>query len=62
MDADGSHAPEDLPALLDAVDGRRAIWCIGSRYVPGGQVRNWPRRPRLDLPRPPTSTRGSRSA
>ncbi|MDN5749144.1 MAG: polyprenol monophosphomannose synthase [Pseudonocardia sp.] len=40
MDADGSHAPEDLPALLDAL--RHADVALGSRYVAGGQVLNWP--------------------
>lgn len=40
MDADGSHAPEDLPALLDAL--READLVLGSRYVPGGEVVNWP--------------------
>lgn len=40
MDADGSHAPEELPRLLDAV--RDADLVLGSRYVPGGAVRNWP--------------------
>lgn len=39
MDADGSHAPEDLPRLLDALAGADLV--IGSRYVPGGAVRNW---------------------
>ncbi|MHA0287713.1 polyprenol monophosphomannose synthase [Mycobacterium sp. C3-094] len=43
MDADGSHAPEQLYRLLDAVD-RGADLAIGSRYVDGGEVRNWPRR------------------
>jgi dolichol-phosphate mannosyltransferase len=43
MDADGSHAPEDLPALLAALDSRDgADVVLGSRYVPGGQVVNWP--------------------
>jgi dolichol-phosphate mannosyltransferase len=42
MDADGSHAPEQLHRLLDAVnDGADLV--IGSRYVPGGQLVNWPR-------------------
>ncbi|MGX7828218.1 polyprenol monophosphomannose synthase [Actinokineospora sp. 24-640] len=41
MDADGSHAPEDLPRLLGALDG--ADLALGSRYVPGGKVVNWPR-------------------
>lgn len=40
MDADGSHAPEDLPRLLDAL--RTADLVLGSRYVPGGRVVNWP--------------------
>jgi dolichol-phosphate mannosyltransferase len=47
-DADGSHAPEDLPALLAALSGRDggdgADVVVGSRYVPGGEVRNWPAR------------------
>jgi dolichol-phosphate mannosyltransferase len=41
MDADGSHRPEDLPKLLAAVDQADAV--IGSRYVPGGTVVNWPK-------------------
>jgi len=40
MDADGSHAPEELPRLLDAA--READVVLGSRYVPGGKVVNWP--------------------
>jgi dolichol-phosphate mannosyltransferase len=42
MDADGSHAPEQLSRLLDAV--RDADLVVGSRYVPGGTVVNWPKR------------------
>jgi dolichol-phosphate mannosyltransferase len=49
MDADGSHAPEELHRLLDAVDAGADL-AIGSRYVDGGVVRNWPRR-RLVLSR-----------
>jgi dolichol-phosphate mannosyltransferase len=41
-DADGSHAPEDLPALLAALVNADVV--VGSRYVPGGEVRNWPAR------------------
>jgi glycosyltransferase involved in cell wall biosynthesis len=41
MDADGSHAPEQLHRLLDAVDAGADL-SIGSRYVEGGSVRNWP--------------------
>jgi glycosyltransferase involved in cell wall biosynthesis len=43
MDADGSHAPEQLHLLLDAVDGGADL-VIGSRYVDGGNVQNWPKR------------------
>ncbi|MDX1872872.1 polyprenol monophosphomannose synthase [Mycolicibacterium sp. 120266] len=49
MDADGSHAPEELSRLLEAVDAGADL-AIGSRYVPGGTVRNWPWR-RLALSR-----------
>jgi dolichol-phosphate mannosyltransferase len=42
MDADGSHAPEQLHRLLEAVDAGADL-VIGSRYVDGGAVRNWPR-------------------
>ena len=41
MDADGSHRPEDLPKLLAEVASADAV--IGSRYVPGGTVVNWPK-------------------
>ena len=41
MDADGSHAPEQLHLLLDAVDDGADL-VIGSRYVPGGSTVNWP--------------------
>jgi dolichol-phosphate mannosyltransferase len=40
MDADGSHAPEQLPQLLAALDD--ADLALGSRYVPGGRVEEWP--------------------
>jgi dolichol-phosphate mannosyltransferase len=40
MDADGSHPPERLPALLDALTGADLV--LGSRYVPGGRVQDWP--------------------
>jgi dolichol-phosphate mannosyltransferase len=43
IDADLSHDPAALPDLLAAVD-RGADLAIGSRYVPGGSVPNWPRR------------------
>ncbi len=40
MDADGSHRPEHLPSLLAAAEQADAV--IGSRWVPGGSVVNWP--------------------
>jgi dolichol-phosphate mannosyltransferase len=39
MDADGSHDPAYLPALLAALNDAELV--IGSRYVAGGGVRNW---------------------
>jgi dolichol-phosphate mannosyltransferase len=40
MDADGSHRPEDLVRLLVAAEN--ADLTIGSRWVKGGKVVNWP--------------------
>ncbi len=39
MDADGSHQPEQLHRLLAAIQDADLV--IGSRYVPGGAIRNW---------------------
>ena len=41
MDADGSHQPEQLPDLLTAL--RHADLVLGSRWVQGGGVVNWPK-------------------
>ncbi|MFB6824252.1 polyprenol monophosphomannose synthase [Streptomyces virginiae] len=41
MDADGSHQPEELPRLLTALAGADLV--LGSRWVPGGRVVNWPK-------------------
>jgi dolichol-phosphate mannosyltransferase len=41
MDADGSHQPEHLPSLVGALD--HADLAIGSRWVRGGKVVNWPK-------------------
>ena len=46
MDADGSHRVEDLPAMLSAarnqgVDSKVIV--LGTRWMPGGSVVNWPR-------------------
>ena len=40
MDADGSHQPEQLPTLLAALADADVV--LGSRWVPGGTVVNWP--------------------
>jgi dolichol-phosphate mannosyltransferase len=40
MDADGSHAPEQLPRLLAALADADLV--LGSRYLSGGEVRDWP--------------------
>jgi len=42
MDADGSHRVEDLPAMLDATDSNISI-TLGTRWMPGGSVVNWPK-------------------
>ena len=42
MDADLSHDPADVPRLLAA--SAHADLVIGSRYVPGGRIENWPKR------------------
>ena len=55
MDADGSHQPEQLPRLLAALRpdgeavgaGAGADLVLGSRWVPGGGVENWPAHRRL---------------
>ncbi|HYF73819.1 MAG TPA: polyprenol monophosphomannose synthase [Nocardioides sp.] len=45
MDADGSHQPEQLDRLLRALADADLV--IGSRWVPGGSVVNWPKRREL---------------
>jgi dolichol-phosphate mannosyltransferase len=45
MDADYSHDPARLPSLIAAMADADVV--IGSRYVPGGAIVNWPRRRRL---------------
>ncbi len=42
MDADFSHPPEKLLELLDACENKGAYLAVGSRYVKGGKVVNWP--------------------
>ena len=45
MDADGSHRPEELPRLLAQMPHADVV--LGSRWVPGGSVVNWPASRRL---------------
>ena len=50
MDADFSHHPRYLPAMvagMDSPDGETADCVIGSRYVAGGGTEGWPLRRRL---------------
>lgn len=46
MDADLTHAPEDLPRLITPIADDHADFVLGSRYVPGGRMRGvpWARR------------------
>jgi dolichol-phosphate mannosyltransferase len=45
MDADFSHDPAQLPRLIEAASAFDVV--IGSRYIPGGKVVNWPLHRRL---------------
>jgi dolichol-phosphate mannosyltransferase len=45
MDADLSHDPRHLPDLIAATNEADVV--IGSRYIPGGEIVNWPKRRRL---------------
>jgi dolichol-phosphate mannosyltransferase len=45
MDADGSHHPEALPGMIDLAGSHDLV--LGSRWVPGGRVENWPLRRRI---------------
>jgi dolichol-phosphate mannosyltransferase len=45
MDADLSHDPQHLPSLIAATEHADIV--IGSRYIPGGAIVNWPKRRRL---------------
>lgn len=47
MDADFSHDPADVPRLLAALRDDAADLVIGSRYVEGGRIRDWPLHRRL---------------
>jgi dolichol-phosphate mannosyltransferase len=46
MDADLSHPPEAVPALVKAID-EGADLAVGSRYVSGGAVKDWPLQRRM---------------
>ena len=45
MDADQSHRPEELPALIAEVG--RADMVVGARYLPGGAIEGWPMRRKI---------------
>ena len=42
MDADGSHRVADLPAMFAAISPGKSI-VLGTRWIPGGSVVNWPK-------------------
>jgi len=42
MDADFSHSPSDLPRLREACEREGGHLSVGSRYIKGGKVENWP--------------------
>ena len=42
MDADGSHRVEDLPAMMDAMHTSDISITLGTRWIAGGSVVNWP--------------------
>lgn len=46
MDADLSHPPEAVPALVSAIEAGADL-AVGSRYVSGGAVKDWPLRRRM---------------
>jgi len=45
MDADLSHDPQRVPALIEGLEGADVV--LGSRYIPGGKLLNWPWHRRL---------------
>jgi dolichol-phosphate mannosyltransferase len=47
MDGDFSHDPSIIPALVGALESGRYGLAIGSRYVAGGGIRNWPLRRKI---------------
>jgi dolichol-phosphate mannosyltransferase len=44
MDADFSHDVRALPKMVEAVESNKYGLAVGSRYVPGGGIANWPKR------------------
>jgi dolichol-phosphate mannosyltransferase len=42
MDADLSHPPQEIPALLQPIFANEADLVVGSRYIPGGATPGWP--------------------
>ena len=47
MDADMSHPPEKIPEMVSRIEHAGADMVIGSRYVKGGHVENWPAHRRI---------------
>jgi dolichol-phosphate mannosyltransferase len=47
MDADFSHQPQEIPALVDKIIATKAGLVVASRYLPGSRILNWPIKRRL---------------
>ncbi len=47
MDADGQHAPQDIPKLIKPIMEHGVDFVVGSRYCEGGDASNWSRSRRL---------------
>ena len=47
MDADFSHDPQIIPPMISAIQKGECELAIGSRYIPGGGITNWPWRRRI---------------
>mgnify|MGYP005845791215 CR=1 FL=1 len=43
MDADLSHSPDDIPKLVEPIEKGEALFTIGSRYVPGAEIIDFPK-------------------
>jgi len=47
MDADGSHDPSIIPRMIKAIEEEKQELVVGSRYIKGGRISNWPLKRRI---------------